>query len=66
MPLTSVTDRVYPSEAIVTVKGKPHEAVADQLTTVAKARLTNRIGRLSAVDIRKVEQIVLIQLGIVP
>lgn len=66
VPLTSVTDRVYPSEAIVTVKGKAHKAVADQLTTVAKARLTNRIARLSAADILNVEQVVLVQLGIVP
>lgn len=47
IPLTTNVDRVYPSEACVTVRGKPHKAMADQLTTVSKARLDNRLGRLS-------------------
>src|SRR5690349_8517047 len=39
VPLTSVVDRLYPSEALVVVRGKKHKAMADQLTTVSKARL---------------------------
>ena len=36
VPLTTTVDRLYPSEALVTVRGKKHKAMADQLTTVSK------------------------------
>ncbi|HVS39845.1 MAG TPA: type II toxin-antitoxin system PemK/MazF family toxin [Gemmataceae bacterium] len=62
VPLTSNVDRVYPSEAAVTVRGKKHKAMADQLTTVSKARLRNRVGRLSRTDMQAVEQAIKVQL----
>jgi mRNA interferase MazF len=62
VPLTTSVDRVYPSEALVTVRGKKHKAMADQLTTVSKTRLQNRVGRLSKTDMQAVEQAIKIQL----
>jgi mRNA interferase MazF len=64
VPLTSNIERLYPSEAYVMLNGKQHKAMADQLTTVSKQRLTGRIGRLSGGDMRKVEQAVKVQLGL--
>jgi mRNA interferase MazF len=64
VPLTSSVDRVYPSEALVKVRGKKHKAMADQLTTVSKARLQNRVGRLSETDMRAVEQAIKVQLDL--
>lgn len=64
VPLTSNVDRIFPSEARVTVRGKPHKAMADQLATVSKQRLDNRIGRLSAADMRAVEQAIKVQLAL--
>jgi mRNA interferase MazF len=61
-PLTTNIDRVYPSEALVKVRGKKHKAMADQLTTVSKVRLQNRVGRLSETDMRAVEQAIMVQL----
>jgi len=55
-------DRLYPSEALVTVRRKQHKAMADQLTTVSKRRLQNRIGRLSKIDMGAVEQAIKVQL----
>ncbi len=66
VPLTSVVDRLYPSEASVTIRGKKHKAVADQLTTVSKDRLVNRVCRLSKPDLSRVEQAIRIQLGLLP
>jgi mRNA interferase MazF len=66
VPLTSNVDRVYPSEALVTVRGKRHKAMADQLTTVSKTRLDNRVGRLSRADMEAVEQAIKVQLGLAP
>src|SRR4051812_19415617 len=62
VPLTTSVDRVYPSEALVKVRGKKHKAMADQLTTVSKSRLENRVGRLSEADMRAVEQAIKVQL----
>jgi mRNA interferase MazF len=56
-PLTSKVDRLHPSEAYVTLKGKQSKAMADQLTTVSKSRL-------SKADIQEVEQIIKVQLGL--
>jgi mRNA interferase MazF len=64
VPLTSNIGRLYPSEAIVTLNGKRNKAMADQLTTVSKLRLISLVGRLSDADIRKVEQVVKVQLGL--
>jgi len=64
VPLTTKVDRIYPSEAFVTVRGKKHKATADQLTTVSKSRLLNRVGRLSAADLKGVEKAVKLQLAL--
>ena len=64
VPLTTSVDRLYPSEAYVRLQGKRRKAMADQLTTVSKSRLQNRVGRLSGADIRLVEQAVKMHLGL--
>jgi len=64
VPLTSNTGRHYPSEAVVSVDGQSSKAMADQLTTVAKERLTTRLGVLSRVDLKAVEHVVKIQLNL--
>lgn len=63
VPLTSNTGRLYPGEAAVSVAGKPAKAMADQLTTVAKERLKEKLGELSREDLRAVEKAIKIQLG---
>jgi mRNA interferase MazF len=63
VPLTSNIERLYPSEAYVSIKGERRKAMADQLTTVSKSRLSNRLTKLSTVDMEQVEKVVLIQLG---
>jgi mRNA interferase MazF len=65
VPLTTAVDRFYPSETSVTVRGKKHKAMADQLTTVSKHRLANKVGRLSKPDLSKVEDVIRIQLGLI-
>jgi mRNA-degrading endonuclease toxin of MazEF toxin-antitoxin module len=40
--------------------------MADQLTTVSKARLLNMIGRLSVTDMKKIEQAIKVQLDLSP
>src|SRR5262249_3249893 len=61
VPLTSNVARLYPSEALVTFRGKKHKALADQLTTVSKTRLENRVGRLSVAEMDAVAEAVKVQ-----
>jgi mRNA interferase MazF len=64
VPLTTNVDRLYPSEAFVKVRGKKHKAMADQLCTVSKIRLDNRVGRLSDSDMEAVEDAIKVQLAL--
>ncbi len=64
VPLTSNIDKLFPSEAYVTLNGKQSKAVADQVTTVSKLRLANIQGKLSASDLEKVEQAIRTQLDL--
>ena len=64
VPLTTNIEKLYPSEAYVSVNKTQSKALADQLTTVSKQRLSNRISKLSSDDVRKVEQAIKIQLDL--
>jgi mRNA interferase MazF len=62
VPVTSNVSRLYPSEAYITVAGERSKAMADQLATVSKARLRERIGRISADEIEAVGRAIKVQL----
>ena len=64
VPLTSNTGRLYPSEAVVSVAGQTSKAMADQLTTVAKERLTTQLGKLNKSDLKTLESVIKLQLGL--
>ena len=64
IPLTSKTERVYPSEAVVSFEGKESKAMADQLTTISKTRLVNRTGVVTREDLIKIEEAIKVQLDI--
>jgi len=64
VPLTANTERVYPCEAVVKVRRRRHKAMADQLCTVSKRRVRNRVARLGVEDMSGVERAILVQLGL--
>jgi mRNA interferase MazF len=64
VPLTSKTDRLYPSEALVIFDGKESKVMADQIATVSKLRLFKRAGALSEEDMLRIGEAVKIQLDI--
>jgi mRNA interferase MazF len=64
VPLTSKTDHLYPSEALVIFVGKESKAMADQLATVSKLRLFKRTGVLSEEDMLRIGEAIKIQLDI--
>ena len=64
VPLTSSVARLYPSEAYVLLGGEQRKAMADQLSTISKQRLRNRVGRLGPDDMIAVERAICLQLGL--
>jgi mRNA interferase MazF len=64
VPVTSNIDKLYPSEACVTVHGKKSEAMADQLTTVSKKRLIVAVGTISAAEMEAVGKAIATQLDL--
>ena len=64
VPITSNTEKLYPCEAYIVVDAKDAKAMADQLTTVSKIRLSDKICQLSNEEIDKVIQAIKIQLNI--
>ena len=64
VPITSNIERLYPSEAPITLNDDPRKAMADQVTTVSKTRFQAMIGCLSAADMKKVERAIKIQLDL--
>jgi len=64
IPLSSQISRVYPGEALVELNGETRKAMADQLTTASKQRFRSRLGEISAEDMQRIEQAMLLQLGI--
>jgi mRNA interferase MazF len=63
IPLSSQISRVYPGEALVELNGETRKAMADQLTTASKQRFRSRLGEISAEDMQRIEQAILLQLG---
>jgi mRNA interferase MazF len=66
VPLTRNVTRLYPSEAYVTVAGRQCKAMADQLATASKKRLSRKMATLSADDMKAVEGALFVQLGLGP
>jgi mRNA interferase MazF len=64
VPLSSQVSKLYPCEALVRVAGKQSKAMADQIVTADKRRLTRRVGRLAEADMRGVERAIRVQLAL--
>jgi mRNA interferase MazF len=64
VPLSSSIGKLYPCEARVVVEGRESKAMADQITTASKERLTGRFGVLSPDEMRAVDMAMRIQLGL--
>ena len=64
VPLTKSTGRLYPSEAYITLDGERCKAMADQITTVSKERLTNKGGAISKRELNSVARAIRTQLSL--
>ena len=64
VPFSSKVGKLYPCEALVTFAGMESKAMADQIMTVSKERLTCRMGMLPTGQLRDVDMAIRIQLGL--
>ena len=64
IPLSSITERVYPGEAIVALDGRNSKVMADQIMAADKSRLKTRIGQLARADMQKLEAALGVHLGL--
>lgn len=64
IPATSVTKKLYPPETLIKIKGKVSKVMADQIMTVAKERLSERIGEATGAEMENIDRILILQLGI--
>jgi len=64
VPVTADVHRLYPCEAYVTVRGMQRKALADQLTTVSKSRLSRRLSELSSADMAQIDRAIRVQLAL--
>jgi mRNA interferase MazF len=64
VPTTTGGVRNYPGQSLVTVGDRRSRALADQIRTLDKSRLVDRIGMLSDDDLRRVECAIKTQLAL--
>ena len=66
LPLTSNVSSLYPGEAHILVKGKQARALGDQVRSLDKRRLYRRIGRVTADELRHIDDALRITLDLTP
>ncbi|MGH7884536.1 MAG: type II toxin-antitoxin system PemK/MazF family toxin [Thermodesulfobacteriota bacterium] len=64
IPATSKIERLYPPECYIKIKNKTVKLMADQIMTVSKERLSNRIGKLNDKEMKELEKVLSLQLDI--
>jgi mRNA interferase MazF len=64
VPITSNVSKCYPCEAYVMVDGKKAKAMADQLTTISKKRLSTKLDSLGNSEMLKIGRAIKLQLDL--
>ena len=64
VPITGNVNKLYPSEAYMTFRGKKSKAMADQITTVSKKRLINSAGSISKTEMEGISKAITTQLDL--
>ena len=64
VPMTSNVRRVFQSEALVRIGERYSKATASQITTADKARLRERIGKVSEAEMEAIENAIRMQLAL--
>lgn len=64
IPCSSNTDTIYPTEVKIKIGNEKSKALVDQITTVSEIRFLNKIGIVPNEEMKKIEKVVKLQLGL--
>lgn len=64
VPFTTKVKKPYPQQVPVVFEGSISIALADQLTSVPKAELGHKIGRLTSWQMKQIDGAMMVQLGL--
>ncbi|MDR2837562.1 MAG: type II toxin-antitoxin system PemK/MazF family toxin [Azonexus sp.] len=64
VPVTSSTKRLYPGEAMITVRGEKRKAMADQIMAADKMRLKSQLDELARADMLAIEDAIKVHLAL--
>ena len=64
VPLTLSEKRLYLFEAHVIIRGRQNKAMADQIRTIAKERLGEKIGHVTIEEMKAIEKAIRVQLAL--
>jgi mRNA interferase MazF len=56
-PLTSVINRIYPFEVRISIKGKESKVMLDQIRTIDRQRLGERLGKLNSQEMENIDKV---------
>jgi mRNA interferase MazF len=65
IPISSNTEKLYPSESLIFILDKKGKTMADQIMTVDKIRLVKKISIISDQELVELEQVLKIHLGLI-
>lgn len=64
VPLTSNISNIYPAECLIKTSEKSAKSLGSQITTVDKARLKKLMSKVTAKEMKDLEKIIKLQLGL--
>jgi mRNA interferase MazF len=64
VPLSSKSEKIYPSETKIRFAKIDGKALADQLTTVSELRFINKLGEITDKEMKALNQIIKLQLSL--
>ena len=64
LPITSNVESLYPGEALVKVGGRQGRALGDQIRSIDKRRLGDKVGTLTAGEMARIDEALAITLGL--
>lgn len=56
IPLTSQLDKIYPFEVLTEINKRPGKALTDQITTIDKKRLGDKIGEVDKLIMKQIQR----------
>ncbi len=64
VPISSRSDKIYPTETKISLEKVSGKAMADQITTVSELRFIEKAGKVSVIEMKAIEYVIKMQLNL--